>query len=142
MKKIIIAIMMFCMLPLANALTLGQIITQTQLDAQDVDTFDLECSLDGTSHNFPFYVQWDISCFSVEPNGDDYIVIREELNVRKPITVHVIRNIIRLGFDEYKEQFIEPFVRGKVGQFIQGIRADVKQYQSSNLDQYNWDVEL
>lgn len=141
-KKILFALCLL-LIPSVLAISEGQEFSQAQLDNQDINTIDLECQLDGTSHLFPFYAQWDASCLSIdEGTTSDYVVTREPLAIRKNLNFGIARDILRMGFPEYKAQVIEPFVRKRVGDFKDAIRSKAKDFQTVDYSQYDWDVTI
>jgi len=79
MKKMYLVLIGIFMIGLVGAISLGQIVTQAQLDNMNLSTVDLGCGRDSTTLEYDS--GWKIKayyhCFRLVENGDDYEVIED-----------------------------------------------------------------
>lgn len=80
MKKIIILLGLFVLVPLAIAIEEGQNVTQQQLDGFDTTTIDktfLQCQNEGIFLTQNFLMK-EYSCLNLREHGSDYLVFRQD----------------------------------------------------------------
>lgn len=144
MKKKYILLVGFLMMGLVGAISLGQIVTQTQLDNLDLSTVDLECQRDGTTLELDG--EWKIKayyhCFRLIENGDDYEVI-EDYTYAEYSAVSFIQCVSENNKSYCLQNELIPDMRNQVRGHKEDIREEAIEWQTHNtgLDLDN-DIDL
>lgn len=140
MKKKTLTILAIFLIPVALAITLGQIFTQEQLDNADIDNINLEC----TYHNFTVemdgepLIKFLYSCFALKDlNNGTYEVIRIYQVAGYPVESFIdCRNEHNKTWCLKNE--IKPTVIQEVKEQINRIKDEAKSFQTileTNLSQ-------
>ena len=111
------------------AITEGQIITQQQLDNQDIDSTSLQPQLESHTRYDGMYITV-VSIFDIIPNGNDYKVIRKSYGYFSPPIGYFKKIKLEHG-RAYMIQIFNRILISKVKSDISGTRYRIKQYQTS-----------
>lgn len=137
MKKLIILFGVIAFIGLASAITvsLGQSVTQQQLDAFNVSSVDLECVHDNTTleYNGETLISANFHCFSLKKEGGNYTVVQKYYSATYPLRKYILCRVTDSKTDCLDEK-VNPALKDQVIAQKQDIRTEIEDWQTQTGD--------
>lgn len=137
MKKLIVLLFLFMLLPFALALEEGQILTQQQIDNFDVNQITasfLQCQ-EGNVELNQLIIRKHFSCLNLQKNDDDntYEVYRQDAYI--DISVESLQLCVNNYPLEYCQALYVQYLVGYFDAYLESIKNNILEWQTLDVPQ-------